>query len=185
MALTPEHAARVLGLVGQISLDDVKHARRELTLKYHPDRCRNASRATRHMARINAAVDTLIAHLRTRQVPPSCGPEPDAAADTTAETTADAARDRAHHKTDTMTGQRENAGRRDPPGPFASRCTPRPEARDTRRKARAEGTGAAGGVHRGAAKMAATSYRATLDRIGRQTPRASVDVQVLKFPESD
>ena len=60
---TPKHAARVLGLDEETTLADVKRVRREMAMKYHPDQSEDQERATRHMARINAAADTLIAHL--------------------------------------------------------------------------------------------------------------------------
>ncbi len=66
MAATPEHAARVLGLTIDANLQDIRRVRRDLALKYHPDRCRNSIVAARHMARINAAVDTLVAHINAR-----------------------------------------------------------------------------------------------------------------------
>ena len=73
MAATPEHAARVLGLDEHATLEDVRRVRKEMALKYHPDRCSDQEMSTRHMARINAAADTLTAHLKkqgTRQNTP-------------------------------------------------------------------------------------------------------------------
>ena len=67
MAATPEHAARVLGLSLDATLDDVRRVRRKMALKYHPDRSTDQARSTRHMARINAAADTLIAFLKKRE----------------------------------------------------------------------------------------------------------------------
>ncbi len=64
MAATPEHAARVLGLDDHATLEDVRDVRRALALKYHPDCSDDLERSTRHMARINAAADLLIAHLK-------------------------------------------------------------------------------------------------------------------------
>ncbi|MEM6939096.1 MAG: J domain-containing protein [Pseudomonadota bacterium] len=63
MAATPEHAARVLGLDVKTTLSEIKRARREMAFKYHPDRTDDFQRASRHMARINAAADTLTAHV--------------------------------------------------------------------------------------------------------------------------
>ncbi|MCV3274125.1 J domain-containing protein [Roseobacter sinensis] len=68
MAATPEHAARVLGLTVDATLEDVRIVRRELALKYHPDRGGDPQRTSRHMARINAAVDTLVAHIKEGQL---------------------------------------------------------------------------------------------------------------------
>ena len=64
MAATPEHAARVLGLDDQATLESVRDVRRKMALKYHPDCSDDVERATRHMARINAAADLLIAHIK-------------------------------------------------------------------------------------------------------------------------
>ena len=66
MAATPKHAARLLGLDLDASLADVKRARRKMALRYHPDRCADKEQATRHMARINAAADRLIAFIKER-----------------------------------------------------------------------------------------------------------------------
>ncbi|WP_282128827.1 J domain-containing protein [Roseobacter litoralis] len=66
MAATPEHAARVLGLDETASMDDVRRARREFAMKYHPDRRPDVTTSSRHMARVNAAADTLIAHIRDK-----------------------------------------------------------------------------------------------------------------------
>ncbi len=63
MAATPEHAARVLGLDLQASLKDIRRVRRDMALKYHPDCSNDFERSTRHMARINAAADVLIAYV--------------------------------------------------------------------------------------------------------------------------
>lgn len=64
MAASPEHAARILGLSLEASLEEVKRVRRKLALKYHPDRCADKEQATRHMGRINAAADTLTSHIK-------------------------------------------------------------------------------------------------------------------------
>lgn len=63
MAATPKHAARVLGLDDDASLEDVRRARRVLAKKYHPDCSPDVSKSNVHMARVNTAADTLIAHL--------------------------------------------------------------------------------------------------------------------------
>lgn len=63
MTQTPRQAARVLGLLEKPTLKSVKKARRELAIRYHPDRCEDRETANRHMARINAAADTLISQL--------------------------------------------------------------------------------------------------------------------------
>jgi curved DNA-binding protein CbpA len=64
MAATPEHAARILNLSLKASLEDVKLVRRKMALKHHPDCSRNQEQSTRRMARINAAADTLNAHIK-------------------------------------------------------------------------------------------------------------------------
>lgn len=64
MALTPEHAARVLGLDDNATLEDVRQVRRAMAFKNHPDCSSDIDRSTRHMARINAAADTLAAHIK-------------------------------------------------------------------------------------------------------------------------
>lgn len=61
---TPKHAARVLGLDEETTLSEVRRVRRKMAMKYHPDQSDDQERATRHMARINAAADALIAHLQ-------------------------------------------------------------------------------------------------------------------------
>ncbi|ABG30817.1 molecular chaperone DnaJ [Roseobacter denitrificans] len=69
MAATPEHAARVLGLDVWASMEDVRRARRELAMKYHPDRHSDVTTSNRHMARVNAAADTLIAYISGKSKP--------------------------------------------------------------------------------------------------------------------
>jgi curved DNA-binding protein CbpA len=66
MAATPEHAARVLDVSVTATLKEVHEARREMAFRFHPDCSDDAERANRHMARINAAADTLIAHIKNR-----------------------------------------------------------------------------------------------------------------------
>lgn len=68
MGTTSAHAARVLDLFGEVTHENVQRARHELAMKYHPDRFRDTEGATRHMVRINAATDTLIADLKVQAV---------------------------------------------------------------------------------------------------------------------
>lgn len=69
MSLTPKQAARILNLDASATLSDVRAARRRLVFAYHPDRFEDAECADRHMARINAAYDTVLAHLQGRPLP--------------------------------------------------------------------------------------------------------------------
>lgn len=69
MPLTPKHAARILDLDETATLSDLRAARRRLVFAYHPDRFEDAEDADRHMARINAAYDTFLAHLKGQPLP--------------------------------------------------------------------------------------------------------------------
>lgn len=76
MAATPKHAGRVLGLDETASVDDVRRVRKAMAFAYHPDRSADQVRATRHMARLNAAADTLIAHIKSKKLPVKNGKRP-------------------------------------------------------------------------------------------------------------
>lgn len=66
MITTSAHAARVLDLSDEATLEDVQYVRRQLARKYHPDCSNDQERATRHMARINVAADTLTVHINSQ-----------------------------------------------------------------------------------------------------------------------
>lgn len=76
MAATPKHAARVLGLSLDATIQDIRRVRRKMALRYHPDRCADKEQATRHMARINAAADKLSAHIQKRPGSDTSGKSP-------------------------------------------------------------------------------------------------------------
>ncbi|MEP2641400.1 J domain-containing protein [Roseobacter sp.] len=161
MAATPEHAARVLGLSGHATLHDVRQARRTLALKYHPDRCHDSDCATRHMARINAAVDTLVAHLkstsRTRMPPP---PQPKRAH-----------RTRAHVNPRRAEPPRDEVRRRpaDTAGARSQSSEQPREAKAQAPKAQAEVT---------LIRRAAASYRSALDRFNQADMAPTIDVRI-------
>lgn len=164
MAQTPEHAARVLGLVGTPTLEEVKRVRREMALKYHPDRCAEQEKATRHMARINAAADTLIAYLQTKPET-----EPQQARRQRRATRARPDASAKHHSTKQT---RQNTKRaRCPENVVPAEV----DSREERPACKAQSI---------LAERAAASYRTVLDRIGKQKLRPSVDIQILQFETS-
>lgn len=66
MSATAEHAMRILGLDAGATVEDVRIRRRNLAKMYHPDCAADHARATQHMARVNAAADTLTRHLKNK-----------------------------------------------------------------------------------------------------------------------
>lgn len=164
MAQTPEHAARVLGLIGEISLDAVKQARRDMALQYHPDRCGNSARASRRMARVNAAADTLIAALENQQKV--------SAPETEAPSTADTA-DRAAAKSRTASAKKRRS------------MGSRQRGQAARAKTAADAARGAWTAERALAKRAKASYRKALGGIGKTGATGRVDMQILRFDSTD
>ncbi|MEM6480481.1 MAG: DnaJ domain-containing protein [Pseudomonadota bacterium] len=168
MAQSPEHAARVLGLIGEPTLEEVKRARRELAMKYHPDRSDDTGRATRRMARVNAAADTLTVYLKGKSAPQS---DKQASREQSADNT------RTSERSEHFEQKRQTAE------------APKPKPKQSRqRAARSVGTKTVSDTARRAwkseralAARAAASYRAVLDGIGRSAPRARVDFHILQF----
>lgn len=152
MAASPKHAARVLGLTGDVTLDDVKRVRRKMALKYHPDRCADVVQATRHMARINAAADTLIAFLKNKPQPQAKRPRPDF----------------------TKAKTRATSARAEP-----KRQQPKPES--TREEPRSQASEAAFQAQRKLVETAAKSYQQVLNQIGQQSIRRSIDLKIMRF----
>jgi len=171
MAQTPEHAARVLGLIGRYSIDDVKRARREMALKYHPDLCSDAELATRHMARVNAAVDTLMAHLasKTQAAPKRSGQT--------------RRRARASESRTERNRAQSTASKADATGPTRAKPTKEPArgANTVQSNSASDAERRAWKAERALAERASASYRTILDRIGKQQRRHGIDLQILKF----
>ncbi|WP_299678133.1 J domain-containing protein [uncultured Roseobacter sp.] len=175
MAATPEHAARVLGLTVDATLEEVRLARRSLALKYHPDRCTDMDRASRHMARINAAVDTLVAHIRLQTKAKSkVTRQPDwesvrraKAAENIARAreTARRAKASAAEADAAQTVHRERSK--------TSVTHPTAFASDADEFPRAE---------LALIRLAAASYRTVLERISGTQPEPKIDVTVLAYP---
>lgn len=175
MAATPQHAARVLGLDLDATLDDVRRVRRRMALKYHPDRASDTAQANRHMARINAAADTLIAHIEKR---PAERARQAARRDARAgnarrarraagrETRQEARRETgAQDQGQNRTQDREAAG--------GAQVPPSAPGRGTSR------TGRRTAAEQAMMRRAAASYRNVLERIGGRDAGAPVNATVL------
>ena len=174
MAATPEHAARVLGLDDNATLKDVRRVRREMALKYHPDRSHDQERATRHMARINAAADTLTAHLKKQAAPASKAkrPEgPDFSARSKPEQSTPRPDPSNRKATSSKTGVHK--GKPDPAR------TPRPAVREP--VARARVSSAKEHADLALIRFASESYRKVLNRISQIDTGPRVDVTALSF----
>ncbi len=166
MAATPEHAARVLGLDDNATLADVRRVRKEMALKYHPDRCADQEMSTRHMARINAAADTLTDHLKKQGTRPN---NPDFAKRHRAEQSSE--RTSAQHQTcgATSEGPEETNRKSTTQDTTGDRVSP-----SARRKAKT-------GTDSRLIRFAADSYAMARARIGKPNRAPTVDVRVLSF----
>ena len=160
MAASPKHAARVLGLTGDVTLEDVKRVRRKMALKYHPDRCHDVDTATRHMSRINAAADTLIAFLKNKPKPSFRKPQP--------EPTKPRARQAETTKMDTPPPKTEK--RAEQPKPSRTAPSVQPIKIDA--------------AQRKLVERAAKSYQQVLSQIGQQSMRRSIDLKIMRFGEA-
>jgi len=171
MAGTPRHAARVLGLTGTITIEDVTRERRRRARFYHPDRFKDQERASRHMGRVNAAADVLIAHLNQEQ-------NPEAEAEHTE--TANPVRQNQQGKVMwTRTSPKVHIEQEPIEAewfeetPFAAYENDGPKLPVPYNTAsRAE---------RALTEFAKTSYRRVLTQIGQQEMQRSVDMTVLRF----
>lgn len=179
MSATPEHAARVLGLTDEATLADVRRVRRELAFKYHPDRSSDPARSSRHMARINAAADTLIAHLRDQapKRPASEHRERRDFSERNAARHASASRetsrnskDRAKAATGGRTSYSDNKATCREKEATARGITVQPTAP---KQSPADSL---------LIRLAAASYRTVLDRIGTVAPAPTIDRRVLCYP---
>lgn len=170
MAATPEHAARVLGLDDQATLEDVRRVRKKLALKYHPDRAADQERATRHMARINAAADTLTAHLRKRARPAAKKPG-----------FADFRARRQPQNAYTDGGApRDGAASQTKP----ERETPRTTKADRQKRSTRKTTNTTASdyrAERSRVRVATTSYASVLSGIGPRHAGPRIDIRVLGF----
>lgn len=167
MAATPEHAARVLGLSLDATLEDVRRVRRKMALKYHPDRSADTARSTRHMARINAAADTLIAFLKNKPSPRSAEARHAARASERA------------GKSRRSTGQSKSDARQQSKASHRPR-TERPAGAEKKQESR---------PLRSKAELArifraTESYAHVLERIGGQCRATGVDVRVMSFTKA-
>ena len=163
MAQTPEHAARVLGLIGEPTLKEVKRVRRELALKYHPDRCAQSEQASRHMARINSAADTLTAYLKSKTHTEPQKPK--------AQTRAPQEEPRAPR-----TGRTSTKDSRPEP-----KQTRRSHSRAVQTEARSEQERCDWKTEQVLAQRASSSYRNILSRIGKPVLQPRVDLHILRF----
>ncbi|MEM9578639.1 MAG: DnaJ domain-containing protein [Pseudomonadota bacterium] len=169
MAATPEHAARVLGLDDQATLEEIRDVRRALALKYHPDCSDDLERSTRHMARINAAADFLIAHLK------GLGAKPKRPAYKDFSNQYKARRQRAEAKTSSQ-ARKENASSRGEASAKNTRArqsmtvtAPEPQMPPQDREL---------------IQFAVKSYRRVLDQIAKADSGPTVDVRALAEPVS-
>lgn len=160
MAATPEHAARVLGLSLGASLDDVRRVRRKMALKYHPDRYHDKEQATRHMARINAATDTLTAHIKKRVRTQAKGKSP-SYTDFSKPKQAD-----------------QSSVRFEKPKPQTASRTKEKKAQTTRKPERPKTKSRADIA---LVRFATESYANVLDRIGKKDSGPRIDISILSF----
>lgn len=172
MAQSPEHAARVLGLIGEPTLDEVKRARRNMALRYHPDQCADKEQATRHMARINAAADTLTAYLKSRAQPKA---QPN-----TQKTQYRSHRAEAEPKE--TSAHNSSKAKEDASAAKTRQRKPRnQDAHAVNVKTASDAVRRAWKADRALARRAAHSYQSVLSRIGKGHMRPAVDVQILRF----
>ncbi|WP_299632260.1 DnaJ domain-containing protein [uncultured Roseobacter sp.] len=179
MAATPEHAARVLGLGDDATLEDVRRVRRAMALRHHPDRSSDPSRSSRHLARINAAADTLTAHLKKTALPRSKRARPDY-------------RNFAQQKTASgRSGQYSGQCRRAASAQSAPDNHAERTEKETRSKTSApvlnmitspEGAGRPSAADGALIRLAAASYRTVLDQISRIDTGPRVDTRALCYP---
>jgi len=178
MKTTSEHAARVLDILGEVSHKTVQRARRELAMKYHPDRFKDKEGATRHMARINAAADALIEHIRVENV---ANPE--------------SARMGNPVSADMKKAGKCSAGikaiNRKPVSTAPVGCTTahdtiftagsRPSAQTAQAAKRLNRSRTPSGADLALSRMAAASYRDVLGRIGTMDDGPTVDIRVSRM----
>jgi len=176
MAATPQHAARVLGLDLAASLEDVCRMRRALARKYHPDQSSDQERATRHMARINAAVDTLTRYIQDKATAETKRRNRRAEEMRNAKRSKErAARDRA--------AQDRAAQERAAQERAAQNKAQAAEAKRPRQAARAAPASEPCLSHaeQAAVRFAAHAYSKCLKDIGRSAGQASVNLRILKM----
>ncbi len=169
MAATPEHAARVLGLSLDATLEDVRRVRRKMALKYHPDRSADTERSTRHMARINAAADTLIAFLKSKPSPRS----------------AETRRSDEQRASEQAGKSRRSTGeaRQDPRQQSKASHRPRTE-RPAGAERKQESRPLRSKAELARIFRATESYAHVLERIGGQCRTPGVDVRVMSFTKA-
>lgn len=158
MAATPEHAARVLGLGLDASLEDIRRVRRKMALKYHPDRCHDKELATRHMGRINAAVDTLTAYIKSRAKAQQARKSRRAAGATSRKQAPASSARPEKTKTTSRTRQSDVEAGFEPE-------KPKPASR----------------AEIALVRFASDSYTSVLERIGRRDTGPRIDVSILSF----
>ncbi|MEM9582600.1 MAG: J domain-containing protein [Pseudomonadota bacterium] len=170
MAGTVDHAARVLGLEVEATASEIRRVRRELALKYHPDVTTDQARATRHMARINAAADTLLAHLNAAS---ATGRQP-------RYEDFSSVRPRARKARPTGAGRAQAATQQ-------SACHTQKAAPETARSKASHSVvqpshkPAHATAKANLMRFASSSYAKVLDQIGNATAGPNIDVRVLKF----
>lgn len=179
MAATPEHAARVLGLSVDATLEEVRVVRRALAMKYHPDCTQNPERASRHMARINAAVDTLVAHIKLRRVLRSQRSK--------------AAKQQARARTRAAQRPASDGRVNAKPGAGQQETRARRETKRSREQVRSKPVDATparatlcvkdtAGPDVTLIRLAAASYRKVLEQISQIETAPTVDVMALSYP---
>ncbi|WP_371226639.1 J domain-containing protein [Roseovarius sp. 2305UL8-3] len=168
MQSTPQHAARVLGLSLEATLEDVRAVRRKMALKYHPDCADDQEQATRHMARINAAADTLTAYLMNKSAF-------QAKAARARRTASQQARPSARRPEATKRKPAEKTSH-NAEAPKVEKVKPATDP--VQKYAQSD---AAWKAERALARFATESYSRVLQGIGRAEARPTVDVTVLSF----
>jgi len=178
MVTTSVHAARVLDIGDEATLEDVRRARRELAMKYHPDRTVDTDRSTRHMARINAATDTLIAHLKNpvTSKPASVRTDrPDFCADKKTEQSSTGPRVSSHNSVS------PNCAAHTPKHTAEGQARSHNQERTAQANKRLKRAGVPSGAELALVRLASASYREVLDQIFRADCGSTVDIRTLSF----
>ncbi len=160
MAATPKHAARVLGLSLEATLEDIRRVRHKMALKYHPDRCTDKEQATRHMARINAAADTFIAHIQKGPRSNTSGQSP-------------RYENFSARRQDNCTSARSDKTK--------SQSQSRAQEQDIHAKKKTDQAKRTSRAERTLIRFASASYARVLDRIGPNQTGPTIDVSILGF----
>lgn len=174
MAATPKHAGRVLGLDETATLEDVKRVRREMAFVYHPDRSTGNDRSTRHMARINAAADTLIAHIKKTARAPQKGKTPSF-------TDFSAPKPTTASRAQGKPAQAETVSSTFKAYPCRAQQSSNARVQSRNQTARGPSRTSTAQADVDLVQYASASYRSVLDQIGSKPNTPSLNVKIMKY----